>query len=136
MDLRSLTKRRSRSIRRPGLGGALAACLLLPACVESQSFNDASYVGRPYDLVRRELVSKNMSPANRVHTVAESFCSDGFCSRYPEVIECAGTGVRPCRFDFVERGSNAHYVVTTTGEVAMTVNSVRLAAPADLDAAQ
>ena len=63
-------------------------------------------VSKPYDLAISTLIKSGFRPVVLKHNEdlhsddGELFCGDDFCKRYPEVLNCTGTGLNPCRFAY------------------------------------
>jgi hypothetical protein len=81
---------------------------------------------RPYDEVRAELIKSGYRPVRLKHDASDLFCrADNFCGRYPEVLNCDGTGINPCVFAFIRPASRKYIAVITYGEVRLKVSDVR-----------
>ena len=86
----------------------------------------------PYAEARAKLIAEGFSPLAQPRTGDEIFCgADGgeadLCLLYPEVQDCAGSGVRPCLFIFERRADGRHLEVATYGELTSEVRVKRVA---------
>lgn len=87
-------------------------------------FNQLS--GKSYDVARKRLADFGYRPLKFMHQ--SNPCPDGqsFCSRYPEVISCSGTGRSFCEFAFFGTRNRKYIVVITVGEDRPSVYRVRI----------
>src|SRR5262249_33154762 len=84
-----------------------------------------------YKAMRADLIERGFTPVTQKHEEPNEMCGtqDGepdLCVLYPEVVDCAGSGVRPCNFLFERKADRKRLTVTTHGELAskLTVDAV------------
>lgn len=98
----------------------LSLLLLIPVPVAARE----GIIGIPYDKARVELRKRGFVPQKVWHDQREAVCDDGFCTAYPEVYDCGGTGVRPCEFLWKSKGGR-YMIVETHGEIHLFVDHFR-----------
>jgi hypothetical protein len=85
-------------------------------------------VSKSYTSVRSALISHGFQPIRLKHDESvELFCYNDFCKRYPEALNCAGTGLNPCTFVYFLKTKRKYLIVNTHGEVALTVTGLHWA---------
>jgi hypothetical protein len=80
--------------------------------------------GQRYSTYRQELLKQGFVPVPQAHPEPNYFCGTEFldegepdlCVAYPEVEDCAGTGMRPCTFVFRRSQDGRRLDVSTVGE--------------------
>ena len=77
---------------------------------------------KSYDAARALLLKSGFGPVALKHHSDDYFCEDGFCKRYPEALNCAGTGLSPCQFVFSSKDKKGYFIVDTQGETRLTVS--------------
>ena len=82
---------------------------------------------KPYDAARSSLTKSGFKPVALKHNNEDYFCVDGFCEKYPEAINCAGTGLSPCRFAYFSSEKKKYFIVDTHGEIRLTVTGAHWA---------
>jgi hypothetical protein len=95
---------------------SLLAVIVLAVAAPAAAKPAVKIAQRPYDHVRAELSRNGFRPVRLKHNRSDLLCDDGFCVRYPEVVDCAGTGIRPCLFAFVRTADHKYFMVGTHGE--------------------
>ncbi len=82
-------------------------------------------VDAPYEVIRNGMIAEGYRPrpvGNRTD------CEDTFyvdvCRRYPEVVDCSGTGAAYCEFNFVNQQGRRLSVITK-GETDLTAVLIR-----------
>lgn len=79
-------------------------------------------VSKPYDVARALLLRSGFKPVPLKHNEdlhsdeVDYFCADGFCERYPEALNCTGTGLNPCMFVYASTDKGRYFIVVTRGE--------------------
>jgi len=108
---------------------ALAICsVVLLAAVSVNAEPTNGLVSKPYEIVRKELMRRGFRPLMLKHDQqTDLYCYEGFCSRYPEVMNCPGTGLNPCQFAYIFSASKRYFIVDTHGETRLSVTGVHLA---------
>ena len=103
-----------------------ASMFLLPGiCSADESARYQVKAGQPYETVRIELIGHGYQPVHLKHSKSDSLCQgSGVCERYPEVIDCAGTGVNPCSFAFTRMRDRKYFIVFTHGEERLIVDQM------------
>jgi hypothetical protein len=103
-----------------------AAILLVPMVGRTAPLN--GLVGKGYEHVRSQLLRNGFRAARLKHnSEVDLFCYAGFCKQYPEVLNCAGTGLSPCEFVFVRQNDQRHLIIDTRGEEHLIVTNVHWA---------
>ena len=75
-----------------------------------------------YKSVRSQLIGMGYAPLPQKRDEDNSFMCGAFegepdiCKLYPEVVDCGGTGVRPCQFAFRRKSDGRRLTVLTYGE--------------------
>jgi hypothetical protein len=71
-----------------------------------------------YNDVRNQMIRQGYHPLNlRGNAVSDQWpCGNGYCRRFPEVIDCRGTGSAGCWFAFYRPADRSYRVVKTLGE--------------------
>jgi hypothetical protein len=78
-----------------------------------------------YDKARKALIAKGFRPY-RFPGKPACLGMEQICSRFPETIDCYGTGRAQCEFLFVNKDETAGIEVTTVGEGPIpSVDSLR-----------
>jgi hypothetical protein len=105
----------------------------LPFCAFVSNLADAAPLagleGKPYDAVRTRLVRAGYQLVRFQRGLHFEPCPDdpASCARYPEVINCSGTGMAYCQFAFFNPAQRRYVVVTTHGEERRLVDSIAVA---------
>lgn len=118
------------------LAAIMAFGLCAPLLASQAEMASRGQPHRPYQAVRAELIRRGILPLNRRHAADDPLCADGFCKKYPEVVDCAGTGLSPCLFAFKAKGANRYYAVTTVGELHPMVTAVKRSPLVQLQSSQ
>lgn len=85
-------------------------------------------ISKSYNYVRSELIRRGFRPTALKHDKnIDIFCYEGFCARYPEVLNCTGTGLNPCMFVYELSSGGKYLIVDTHGETRLTVTGVHWA---------
>ena len=71
---------------------------------------------RSYAAVRAEMIKQGWAPFKATHFDYDSYCADGICKRYPELLDCSCCGVMTCRFGFIKSSPRRYHLVVTQGE--------------------
>lgn len=88
----------------------------------------------PYPVARSELAALGYAPirvARRASWMGCPYPDD--CRRYPELLQCSGTGIALCDFVFRKRRTGKYVFVTTYGEELRRVHSLSYARRYDLE---
>lgn len=82
-------------------------------------------VNAPYEAIRREMIEDGYEPTP---VAGRANCEDTFyvevCRRYPEVVDCSGTGRAYCEFNFVN-AEGSRLSVITEGKADLTAVLIR-----------
>ena len=106
----------------PGVrAGVIALVLVFPGVALAAGAAPHFAKGTPYNSVRSQLMSMGFRPVPQKPPEGNFFCGafDGeadLCKTYPEVIDCGGTGIRPCQFAFQRTADRKQLIVSTYGE--------------------
>ena len=99
--------------------------------VASSAFAKPHRSETTYEEERSALLKQGLQAVPLTHDASDLVCaSDDFCKRYPEVIDCAGTGVNPCLFAYFRPRDREFLVVETYGEEPIMFKAIR---PATVD---
>lgn len=82
---------------------------------------DLNLRSKSYDAARSLLLKSGFKPVALRHNADDYFCLDGFCKKYPEALNCSGTGLSPCRFAYLSSEKKKYFIVDTHGEIRLTV---------------
>jgi hypothetical protein len=105
---------------------ALALLINLPLVADARpAHHRKSYLQsleeKPYARVRAALISAGYTPVRFRHPSNENECSGRpWCSIYPEVEACSGTGLAICQLIFYHRASRRYLSVITYGDDRLT----------------
>jgi hypothetical protein len=80
------------------------------------AFDTRGLIGQPYDVVRTKLRELGVEPLVILPRQQDYGCPGDLCRRYPEQLNCAGTGVNPCRFGFTDVKKGINYTIITVGD--------------------
>lgn len=83
--------------------------------------------GKSYDDARAELKRLGFEPVAFTCTAEDALCDDSYDhiqDKYPELVDCAGTGLHPCLFAWHKPEGDRYLKVNTTGEEIFTVSAV------------
>lgn len=113
------------------MGRVLAATLALCALVAGEA--DAApltrLVGKPYDTARSGLVRAGYRIVRFQRGADFVPCPDdpSRCERYPEAINCSGTGLAFCQFAWFDKMHHRYLIIATHGEERRVMDSVTVA---------
>lgn len=88
----------------------------------------------PYPAARSKLASLGYAPirvTRRALWMGCPYADD--CRRYPELLQCSGTGIALCDFVFRKRQTGRYVLVTTYGEEQRRVHSLSYARRYDME---
>lgn len=89
--------------------------------------------GSPYKSARAALIGMGYAPLAQQHPRPSYYCGTNaeepgepdLCAIYPEVVDCGGTGIRPCLFLFERKSDRKRLAVTTYGELTSRLMVLR-----------
>jgi hypothetical protein len=89
--------------------------------------------GSPYKNARDALIRMGYAPIPQRHPKPNDYCGTDYqepgepdlCVVYPAVVDCGGTGIRPCLFAFERKSDHKRLVVTTYGELTSRLMVLR-----------
>lgn len=115
-------------LRRTLAAAAIAALLTAPHAMPALAQDGASLVpGTPYATVRKTLEAQGFEVLAFPRSAQDSTCGD-ICDAYPEILDCSGMGINPCRFAF--RDPRGGYLVgVASGETPdqLTLDAIGVA---------
>jgi hypothetical protein len=77
------------------------------------------YKDKNYSAVRSDLIKRGYHIVKFQRTDPVGPCpGDYYCNKFPEVIDCSGSGVGFCDFAFHGIGGKGYIIVSTSGEYA------------------
>jgi len=75
---------------------------------------------RPYDVVRGELIDESWKPASPGCMSTLTY----YCDVYPELEDCAATGVAPCIFWWEDESGALKLKIYTVGEIKRMISGI------------
>lgn len=88
---------------------------------------------RPYGVVREEMIRLGWKPFRATHFDYDSYCSEGRCKRFPELLNCTGAGRLVCDFGFYKTNPKQYRIVITEGRYPPDGMVDRIAKPGKYD---
>jgi hypothetical protein len=109
------------------LAAALTFCAFVSNVADAAPL--AGLEGQQYDAVRNRLIRAGYRIVRFQRGPLFEPCPDypSECERYPEAINCSGTGLAFCQFAFFDPAHRRYVVVTTHGEERRVVDSIATA---------
>ena len=107
---------------------AIVLCVLALLGTQAAQGQEMKLRLKSYEAAKSLLIKSGFKPVPLKHNKdTDFFCEEGFCQKYPEAINCSGTGLSPCRFVFFSKEKNAYFIVDTRGETRLAVTGTHWA---------